>query len=108
MTPNPEPGFEPRRLLDQIIAATEHLLTTVNALGDEDMRAPSLLPQWTRGHVLTHLARNADGGSRLLTWARTGTPTAEYASLAARAAQIEAGAGRGAADLIDDVRASAE
>jgi maleylpyruvate isomerase len=108
MTPQLEPGFEPGKLLDQITAATEYLLTTVTGLGDEDMRAPSLLPDWTRGHVLTHLARNADGGTRLLTWARTGIPAAEYPSLAARAAQIEAGAGRGAAELIDDVRASAE
>jgi maleylpyruvate isomerase len=72
------------------------------------MRISSLLPGWTRGHVLTHLARNADGGSRLLTWARTGTPSAEYPSLEARATQIEAGAGRSAAELVADARASAE
>ncbi|MEV5709024.1 maleylpyruvate isomerase family mycothiol-dependent enzyme [Actinoallomurus sp. NPDC052274] len=101
-------GFEPTELLDQITTATEHLLTTVAALSDADMRVPSLLPGWSRGHVLTHLARNADGGIRLLTWARTGTPAAEYPSLEAREAQIEAGAGRGTAELIADVRASAE
>jgi maleylpyruvate isomerase len=101
-------GYEPTALLDRIITATEYLLTTVGDLSDEDMRIPSLLPGWTRGHVLTHLARNADGGTRLLTWARTGTPAAEYPSLDARAGQIEAGAGRIAAELVADVRASAE
>jgi maleylpyruvate isomerase len=101
-------GFAPATLLDRIITATEYLLTTVENLGDDDMRDPSLLPGWTRGHVLTHLARNADGGTRLLSWARTGTPAAEYPSLEARAAQIEAGAGRSAAELIADVRTSAE
>ncbi|MCO5993353.1 maleylpyruvate isomerase family mycothiol-dependent enzyme [Actinoallomurus rhizosphaericola] len=101
-------SFEPAGLLDRITTATEYLLTTTAALTDADMRVPSLLPGWSRGHVLTHLARNADGGSRLLTWARTGTPAAEYPSLEAREAQIDAGAGRSAAELIADVRASAE
>jgi hypothetical protein len=41
---------------------------------------PSLLPGWTRGHVLSHLARNAEGGTRLLGWARTGVPSYEYES----------------------------
>lgn len=62
----------------------------------------------TRGHVLTHLARNADGGRRLLEWARTGVEQAEYPSAAARATEIEAGAGRAAADLVADLRDSAE
>ena len=33
---------------------------------------PSRLPGWSRGHVLSHLARNADALVNLLTWARTG------------------------------------
>jgi maleylpyruvate isomerase len=102
-----KPGFEPAALLRRIITATEHLISNADGLGDDDMRAPSLLPDWTRGHVLTHLARNAEGGTRLLTWARTGEPAEEYPSLTARAAQIEAGAGRSAAELIADVRATA-
>jgi maleylpyruvate isomerase len=103
-----ESGYEPTALLNRIISATEYLLSTAGDLTDDDMRDPSLLPDWTRGHVLTHLARNADGGTRLLTWARTGTPAAEYPSLEARAAQIEAGAGRSTAELVADVRTSAE
>jgi maleylpyruvate isomerase len=58
--------------------------------------------------VLTHLARNAEGGTRLLTWARTGAPSYEYESVAARAAAIEQGAGRPAAVLAADVRSSAD
>ncbi|MFD0691720.1 maleylpyruvate isomerase family mycothiol-dependent enzyme [Actinomadura fibrosa] len=100
-------GFEPGALLCKIIAATDRLISGVDGLGDGDMRVPSLLPGWTRGHVLTHVARNADGGTRLLTWARTGEPAREYASLATRAAEIEDGAGRGAAELVADVRISA-
>jgi maleylpyruvate isomerase len=56
--------------------------------------------------VLTHLARNADGGTRLLTWARTGIPSYEYESVAARADAIEAGSGRRALVLLADVSAA--
>ncbi|WP_083598495.1 maleylpyruvate isomerase family mycothiol-dependent enzyme [Actinomadura madurae] len=108
MAPDLESGFEPAVLLDRITTATEHLITTTDGLSDDDMRLPSLLPGWTRGHVLTHLARNAEGGTRLLNWARTGEPAQEYPSLTARAAQIEAGADRSTTELIADVRASAD
>ncbi|MFE9102317.1 maleylpyruvate isomerase family mycothiol-dependent enzyme [Actinomadura geliboluensis] len=94
--------------LAEITAATRDLLATAARLDDADVRAPSLLPGWTRGHVLTHVARNADGGTRLLTWARTGVESYEYPSLQARAAEIEAGADRPAATLLADVRQSAD
>ena len=102
-----DPGFDPAAALDRINAATGHVLRTAARFGDADVRMPSLLPDWSRGHVLTHLARNADGGRRLLTWARTGVETPEYPSLAARAEEIEAGAGRSAAELVADLRDSA-
>ncbi|MBF9066825.1 maleylpyruvate isomerase family mycothiol-dependent enzyme [Streptacidiphilus fuscans] len=102
-----QPGFDPAEILGEITAATEHLLRTAEQLTDAEVRAPSLLPDWSRGHLLSHLARNADGGRRLLTWARTGVETPEYPSLAARAREIEAGADRSAAELLADVRDSA-
>jgi maleylpyruvate isomerase len=96
---------------DQVLAglraATDQLLTGAGQLSDEQARAPSLLPGWTRGHVLSHLARNAEGGTRLLTWARTGIPSYEYKSLEARSAAIEAGSGRPARILAEDVRRTA-
>jgi maleylpyruvate isomerase len=94
--------------LDEITAATRALLATAARLGDAGARGPSLLPGWTRGHVLTHVARNADGGTRLLTWARTGFESYEYPSLDARAAEIEEGANRPADVLLEDVRRSAD
>jgi maleylpyruvate isomerase len=100
-------GFDPQVVLDQIASATEDLLGSAAGFSDTEMREPSLLPGWSRGHVLTHLARNADGGRRLLSWARTGTETAEYPSMTVRAEEIEAGSSRGAADLVADVRHSA-
>jgi maleylpyruvate isomerase len=104
---SPGDGFDPAIVLERIVAETDRLLDTAAALDDAAVRAPSLLPGWSRGHVLTHVARNADGGRRLLYWARTGIETAEYASMAARAREIEAGAGRPAVELLADVRDSA-
>ncbi|MFF4127169.1 maleylpyruvate isomerase family mycothiol-dependent enzyme [Microbispora rosea] len=92
----------------ELAEATERLLATVARLTDEDLRAPSLLPGWTRGHVLTHVARNADSCVNLLTWARTGVRTPQYASARAREAGIEAGAGRPAGEQLADLRDSAE
>lgn len=76
---------------------------------DADVHAPSLLPDWTRAHVLTHIARNADGISRTLSGALRGEKLARYPhGWDGRNADIEAGAVRGAAELIADVRESAE
>jgi maleylpyruvate isomerase len=93
--------------LARIAAATDRLLATASTLTDAQMRGPSSLPGWTRGHVLTHIARNADGLGNLLGWARTGTEIPMYASADVREADIEAGAGRSAADLVADIRVSA-
>lgn len=99
--------FDPGLTLSKIAAATEQLLTTAGAFDDADVRQPSLLPGWSRRHVLTHVARNADGGTRMLNWARTGVETPEYASAQARADEIETGSHRAAKILYADVRESA-
>ncbi|MGF7237888.1 MAG: maleylpyruvate isomerase family mycothiol-dependent enzyme [Frankia sp.] len=89
-----------------IEGATGRLLRTVSTFTDDDTRAPSALPGWSRGHVITHLARNADGQGNLLAWARTGVPSPMYASRAARAEAIDAGAGRSASELRADLTAA--
>ncbi|HUA27561.1 MAG TPA: maleylpyruvate isomerase family mycothiol-dependent enzyme [Streptosporangiaceae bacterium] len=98
---------DPASLRGRIDEATSHLTATADRLTDEQAREPSLLPGWSRGHVLTHLARNADGLRNLLIWARTGVATPQYPSQEARNAGIAAGAGRPAAKLADDLRESA-
>lgn len=62
-------------------------------LDDAQLGAPSVLDGWTRGHVLSHLSRNADALTNLLHWARTGVETPMYPSQAARSEGIDAGAG---------------
>ncbi|HTT50770.1 MAG TPA: maleylpyruvate isomerase family mycothiol-dependent enzyme [Streptosporangiaceae bacterium] len=93
--------------LTLIQESTDRLAGTAGALTDAAAAGPSQLPGWTRGHVLTHLARNADGLRNLLHWARTGTKTPMYPSEAARDGDIAAGAGRSAADLAADLQRSA-
>jgi maleylpyruvate isomerase len=106
--PGPSAGPDPAaRALAAVEQATQRLLGTAARLTDAEAREPSRLPGWTRGHVLTHVARNADGFCHLLAWARTGVQTPMYRSEAARDADIAAGAGRGAAALLADVRDSA-
>ncbi|MEU5939835.1 maleylpyruvate isomerase family mycothiol-dependent enzyme [Micromonospora sp. NPDC047548] len=99
---------DPLLLTGEVDDATARLLRAADALDAADVAAPSLLPGWTRGHVLAHLARNADGFVNLLTAARTGEPIPMYASTAARAADIETGASRPPAAHLDDLRRSAE
>ncbi|MEU8361756.1 maleylpyruvate isomerase N-terminal domain-containing protein [Nonomuraea sp. NPDC048882] len=74
----------------ELASATNQLLATAASLSDADVRAPSRLPGWTRGHVLAHLAANADSYVSLLAWARTGVRTPQYSSYESRAAAIEA------------------
>jgi maleylpyruvate isomerase len=93
--------------LGRVAQSHERVIATAAALSDQQVGEPSLLPGWTRGHVLTHIARNADGLRNLLIWAKTGVETPQYASQEERDTQIEAGAARGAGELADDVTSSA-
>jgi maleylpyruvate isomerase len=90
----------------EIEAATSRLLATAKTLSDADVLAPSGLPGWSRGHVLTHIARNADSLVNLLSWAATGVEHPQYPSIEARDAAIEAGAGRPAAEQLADIEAA--
>ena len=92
--------------IGRITDASDRLTATVSELSEEQAREPSLLPGWSRGHVLTHIARNADGLRNLLIWAETGVETPQYASLEERDGQIEAGAGRPVGELAADVSES--
>ncbi|MEV4337116.1 maleylpyruvate isomerase family mycothiol-dependent enzyme [Streptomyces sp. NPDC049590] len=81
--------------------ATDRLLSAVTALDDTALAGPSRLPGWSRGHVLAHLARNADALVNVL----EGRPM--YASAEARDAGIEEGAPRPLEVQVADLRDSA-
>jgi maleylpyruvate isomerase len=87
--------------------ATQRLLGDTILVSDEQWQAPSRLANWTRGHVATHIARNADGIVRLTQWARTGQRQDMYPSPEHRANEIETGATRSGLDLQVDLDTSA-
>lgn len=89
-----------------IEASTELFLSTVDRLSDDDF-ATEVLPGWTRGHVIAHVAANAHALRRLVTWARTGVRTPMYTSPDERDAEIELGAKRPPATLRANARESA-
>ncbi len=88
-------------------AAHASLITALATLTDSQARAASNLPGWTVGHVLAHIARNADSHARVLTAAAAGEPAVQYPGGAEqRAQEIEDGSGRPAAELVADVAAA--
>jgi len=100
-----------RKLTDTLAWAGDgaaHLRGLMTRMGDDAFAAPSGLPGWSRAHVLTHVARNADAMINLLNWARTGVSTPAYASDEQRDADIEAGAGRAPDVIRADVIASSD
>jgi maleylpyruvate isomerase len=90
-------------------ASHDRLHRSIQTLDDAAMRQPSRLPGWSVGHVVAHLARNADSVVRRLRAAIEGNVVDQYeGGDAGRAAQIEEGAHRSAAEAFDDlVRADA-
>ena len=94
----------PQRASELCREAQARLLHRVAALTDEDIRLQSLLPGWTVGHVLTHLARNADAHTRRLFGALNGRDVPKYASgQSQRETEIKEGASRPAVEIIGDL-----
>jgi maleylpyruvate isomerase len=90
------------------VAAHAALIGDLDGLTDDEARQPSALPEWSVGHVLTHLARNADSVVRRLAGAVRGELLDQYVGgIEGRRQEIEAGAGRPAAALVADVALSA-
>lgn len=99
----PEPARSDLVLLRE---ATERLAASLGRLDEAAVRGPSVLPGWTRGHVLSHLARNADGVRSLALSARSGASWGMYPSRDLRNADIDAGATRPAELVLLDATAS--
>lgn len=94
--------LDPVRDMALVATATDGLLSAAEGLDPAAVNEPSRLPGWTRGHVLAHLARNADALVNVL----AGAPM--YAGEEARDADIERGAPRPLAEQVADVRGTAE
>ncbi|WP_329010302.1 MULTISPECIES: maleylpyruvate isomerase family mycothiol-dependent enzyme [unclassified Streptomyces] len=87
--------------LARVREATDRLLSAAAALDNAALTEPSRLPGWTRGHVLAHVARNADALVNVL----GGRPM--YVSAEARDGDIERDAPRPQDVQLTDVRDSA-
>jgi maleylpyruvate isomerase len=93
--------IDPVRDLAALHEATERLLRAAATLDNAGVAAASRLPGWSRGHVLAHLARNADALLNVL----QGRPM--YPDAATRDADIERDASRPAGTHLTDVRDTA-
>jgi maleylpyruvate isomerase len=81
--------LDPQGAFQLLPEATQRLVRTVDGLDDEQLAEPSGLPEWSRAHVVAHLALNAEGMSRVLMSRIEGEPTTMYVSDEARSADIE-------------------
>jgi maleylpyruvate isomerase len=99
-------GLAHAELAADLAALTRHTgLLVDHAARLGDVRAGSLCEGWSRAHVLTHVARNADAILRLTEWALDGQPREMYpGGTRAREAEIEEGALRTGPASADDHR----
>ncbi|MDA3021679.1 MAG: maleylpyruvate isomerase family mycothiol-dependent enzyme [Actinomycetota bacterium] len=78
----------------QLEQQTELLISTLNAMQAAQVGEPSLLPDWSRGHVLAHIDGNARGLARLVRWALDGNRRDMYISPEVREGDIQLHAAR--------------
>lgn len=89
------------REIASCVASHAALVDHLRSLDGVEPAGRSTLPDWTIGHVMTHIARNGDSHLDML----AGRP--QYPSVESRNHDIEAGAGRSWVELVADVERSA-
>ena len=67
-------------LVELLDSGTHRLVRTVDGLADPQWEQPSLLPGWSRAHVVAHLTLNAEGLSGALEGVHEGRQVPMYAS----------------------------
>lgn len=99
--------IDPHDAIELCRQSHRRLLETAGRVDDATARQPSGLPGWTVGHVLTHLARNAEGHTRRLEGALQGNDVPRYpGGSEQRDREIEDGAARSAGELLRDLEES--
>jgi maleylpyruvate isomerase len=73
-----------------------------------DLRESSLLPGWSRAHVVAHLVGNAIALGNLLRWARTGVESPMYPDPHSRAREIDEWARLPDTELRDRMRSTSD
>lgn len=85
-----DPGLQEDLL--QARRGTAFFARKLNELTDAELDGGTLLPDWTRRHVVAHVGYNARAIARLVEWAATGVETPMYPSAEARNHEIDFGA----------------
>ena len=70
---------------------TAYFARKLNELTDADLDGPSLMPSWSRRHVIAHVGYNARALTHLTEWARTDVETPMYSSPEVRERQMARG-----------------
>src|SRR6476619_2232248 len=83
------PMTDPTTRLAEVNRATSRYLQTLDGLTSEQLADASLLPGWTRAHVVAHLARHALGTTRALHGLASGQRLPVYDSQERRNADID-------------------
>jgi maleylpyruvate isomerase len=71
-------AITPDALLAELHKAADVVASQAGKLAEEDVTSPSILPGWTRGHVLAHLAGISNAMARQLEFARRGEQVELY------------------------------
>ncbi|WP_051218453.1 maleylpyruvate isomerase family mycothiol-dependent enzyme [Nocardioides insulae] len=82
----PDPATD---ALGDLRSATIRLVRTVDGIEDGDWTSPSRLPEWSRAHVVAHLALHAEGVAGAVVALLEGEETPMYASVARRNSDID-------------------
>ncbi|WP_193043300.1 maleylpyruvate isomerase family mycothiol-dependent enzyme [Mycolicibacterium baixiangningiae] len=88
-------GFQNLDVIERLQIArrgSSYFAQQLAELSDADLDEATLLPGWTRRHLIAHVGYNAAALGRLLDWALTGTETPMYASPEHRNQEINEGA----------------
>ncbi|WP_235738697.1 maleylpyruvate isomerase family mycothiol-dependent enzyme [Nocardioides alcanivorans] len=93
--------------LTALSAADDRWFAVVSTLTEEELRAPSSLPGWTRAHVVAHVALNGEAFRRVLTQVLGGDPASMYDSNEARDHDIAALSSAPGRELVQRSRAVA-
>ena len=95
--------MKPLVYLDACRASHQRLLAGLVSLTDQDLRAPSLLPRYSRGHVVTHLANKARAHVVIFGGPAAGEVRRLHPERYDPDGAADAGAGRAGADLCSDL-----
>jgi maleylpyruvate isomerase len=103
-------GSRPKGDLIRVADSHRRFVDAVeNSVNDASIAQPSALPDWTVGHVISHVARNADSHRRRVEAALRNEVVEQYAGgYSGRAAEILLGATRPAIEMIKDLRTACD